>query len=107
MAQKLNGKMATIVTSTGTQVRGISVACAIELTFFLSSTEVSVFLETGTVSNLILGIGQETTVLTTLPFLVVSCELVPLSLFCLLNEVQHHGIIYVPMGIPGCFHLLV
>jgi hypothetical protein len=91
--------MATILTSTGTQVSGRSFALvgSSNLTL-ISSTEVSVFPETGRDAILILGIGQETTVLTTLPFLVVSfVGFVP---FCLLNEVQHHGIIYVPMGMP-------
>ena len=49
--------------------------------FFLARRLVFVFPETGTVSNLILEIGQETTVLTTLPFLVVSWGFVALLPF--------------------------
>jgi len=78
--------MATILTGTGTQVSSASVVPRarardrIDLSFF-SSTEVSVFLETERPLNLIFEIGQETTVLTTLPFLVVSGGFVPLFAF--------------------------
>ena len=65
--------MATILTSTGTQVGHISVAFAIELTLSLLARRLVCFRGLKTASNLILEIGQETTVLTTLPFLVVSC----------------------------------
>lgn len=82
-AQKLNGKMATILTSTGTQVRMPFFShyswTQIDV-FFCSpfSTEVRVSRQTRRTLILILGVGQETTVLTTLPFLVVSFRLVPL-----------------------------
>ena len=72
-AQKLNGKMATILTGTGTQVRAPLYSSALNFYFTFSfSMEVCVSRRTRSALILILGVGQETTVLTTLPFLVVS-----------------------------------